>query len=282
MKDDIPSALRSSSDATANSAGANKSDAGNGISYKIIGEEMQYIEIEVPPSGAVVGDGERMVYYDKGIDMKVRMSGGDTGKKVSFIKKILKLGASVMSGEKLFMMTFSNATTETHKVSFATPSPGKIIEINLKEFGGRILCQKESFLCAGKGVKVTLASQREISGSYGNSGLVFNKLEGAGIVFLYMAGGAIKKTLRRSESILAATGTVSAFEPSVNCRVKTLHNIDMMGGAYKLSQISGPGNVWLQTMPFNILKDNIANHTKKKFKIKDDNKTLFDIINGDK
>lgn len=235
------------------------------IDYKIQGSEMQYVELALNPNQAVIGEPTSMMYFENGIQMKTLM--GDGSKATSGVfKKLLGMGQRVMSGEDLFMVQFSNIAKDKKSIAFSAPYPGKIIALDLSQLGGTILCQKGVYLCGTHGINIGIAFQKKFStGLWGGAGFVMQKLQGTtGIVFIHSGGTINEVELQSGETIYVDTGSLVAMQPTVNFSVEMLkgfRNLNFGGEGFHLSKLVGPGRVWLQSLPFHRLQEQISDHT---------------------
>jgi len=228
------------------------------IDYEVLGEEMQFVEIELDPAESVVAEAGSMMYMTNGIQMETVFGDGSRKSENSgLMDKFLGAGKRLLTGESLFMTVFSNAGTGKQKVAFASPYPGKIIPVHLAEIGGTLICQKDSFLCAAKGVAVGIAFQKKIGvGLFGGEGFIMQKLEGDGWVFVHAGGTIVEKELGPGESLRVDTGCLVALHPSVSYDVQFVGNVKsaIFGGeGFFFAALKGPGKVWLQSLPFSRL-----------------------------
>ena len=233
------------------------------IDYVLYGDDMQLVEIELDPSESVVAEAGAMTYMDKNIKMDTIFgdgSGKDDNK--GFMGKLASAGKRALTGESLFMTSFQNIGHEKAHVAFAAPFPGKIIPVELKEFGESLICQKSAFLCAAKGVSIGIHFQKKIGvGFFGGEGFIMQKLTGDGLVFLHAGGTIIKKELKAGEMLRLDTGCLVAISETVNYDVQFAGDIKsgIFGGeGLFLATVQGPGHVWLQSLPFSRLADRIS------------------------
>ena len=233
------------------------------VDYVLYGDDMQLVEIELDPSESVVAEAGAMTYMDKNIKMDTIFgdgSGKDDNK--GFMGKLASAGKRALTGESLFMTSFQNTGHEKAHVAFAAPFPGKIIPVELKEFGESLICQKSAFLCAAKGVSIGIHFQKKIGvGFFGGEGFIMQKLTGDGLVFLHAGGTIIKKELKAGEMLRLDTGCLVAISETVNYDVQFAGDIKsgIFGGeGLFLATVQGPGHVWLQSLPFSRLTDRIS------------------------
>ncbi|MCX7780205.1 MAG: TIGR00266 family protein [Negativicutes bacterium] len=219
------------------------------IDYRIMGEEMQMVEIELAPGEGVRAEAGAMLFMEEGIEMHTGVGGLFSG-----LKRII-------AGEGFFITTFINGSRVRRRCGFAAPYPGKIIALDLSQLGGVFYCQKESFLCAARGVDVGVAFAKKIgAGLFGGEGFVLQKLSGEGQAFIHAGGGVIVKNLVPGETIRLDTGCLVAFAPSVNYDIQFIggfRNALFGGEGLVLAKLRGPGQVYLQTLPFSRLADRI-------------------------
>ena len=230
------------------------------IDYRIYGEEMQYVEIELDPDEGVVAESGSFMMMDDGIKMDT-IFGDGSQKDTGFLGKILGAGKRILTGESLFMTVFYNNLTGKRNVSFASPYPGKIIPIDLLEYGGKFICQKDAFLCAAKGVSVGIEFSKKLGrGLFGGEGFIMQKLEGDGIVFVHSGGTMAEKTLQAGETLRVDTGCLVGFSPAVDYDiefVKGIKNSIFGGEGLFFARLQGPGKVYIQSLPFSRLADRV-------------------------
>jgi uncharacterized protein (TIGR00266 family) len=232
--------------------------AAHEIDYELFGEEMQYVEITLDPGEACVAEAGAFLYMEPGIQMQTIFgdgSGQDAGG--GLMGKLLTAGKRVLTGESLFMTVFSNTGGTRQKVAFASPYPGRIVALDLAQHGGRILCEKDAFLCAAKGISVGIAFQRKLgAGLFGGEGFILQKLEGDGLAFVHSGGTVLQKDLAAGETLRVDTGCLVAFETTVNYDIQMVSGIKtaVFGGeGLFYAALTGPGRIWLQSLPFSRL-----------------------------
>lgn len=238
------------------------------VEFKIYGEDLQFVEIMLDPGETVVAEAGGMMYMDSAILMDTIFgdgSGRDESKGI--MGKLVSAGKRVITGESLFMTTFTNGGHEQKCVSFAAPYPGRVIPLDLTEVGGTLICQKDSFLCAAKGVSVGIAFQKKIgAGLFGGEGFIMQKLEGDGLAFMHAGGTIIKKELAPGETLKLDTGCLVALTKTVNYDVQFSGDVKtaLFGGeGLVLATLTGPGTVWLQSLPFSRMADRIISSGRK-------------------
>lgn len=230
------------------------------IDYHIYGEEMQYVEVELDPSETAVAESGAFMMMDDGIEMQT-IFGDGSKQQQGFLGKLVSAGKRILTGESLFMTAFTNAGQGKKKVSFASPYPGKIIAMDLHLLGGRMICQKDSFLCAAKGVSVGIEFQRKLgTGLFGGEGFIMQKLEGDGMAFVHAGGHVTKRELKPGELLKVDTGCIVAFTKEVNYDIQFVGGIKntLFGGeGLFFATLRGPGKVWIQTLPISRLAGRI-------------------------
>ncbi len=232
------------------------------IDFEIFGEEMQFVEVELDPGESAVAEAGAMMYMDDGIEMETIFGDGSPSSKTQgFLDKMLGAGKRLITGESLFMTLFTNIGTGKKRVAFGAPYPGKIIPVDLKKMGNELICQKDAFLCAAKGVSIGIFFQKRIGvGLFGGEGFIMEKLEGDGMVFIHAGGTIVSKDLEPGQTIKVDTGCVVAFQPTVDFDISFVGNIKtaLFGGeGITFAVLRGPGRVWLQSLPFSRLADRI-------------------------
>ncbi|BDT70527.1 hypothetical protein os4_00340 [Comamonadaceae bacterium OS-4] len=229
------------------------------IDYQIFGAEMQYVEIELDPGEAAIGEAGVMMYMENGITMDTIF--GDGSQQGGFFGKLMGVGKRLLTGEGLFTTVFQNDGNAKQRVAFAAPYPGKIVPIDLRQLGGTLICQKDSFLCAAKGVALGIALQRRLgAGLFGGEGFIMQKLEGDGMAFVHAGGTLMERTLAPGETLRVDTGCVVAFQPSVDFDIQFVGKVKsaIFGGeGLFFATLQGPGKVWLQSLPLSRLANRI-------------------------
>lgn len=258
------------------------------IDYRLIGEEMQAVEIELDPQETAIAEPGSFMMMEEGIEMQT-IFGDGSRENESFMGKVWNAGKRALTGEGLFMTAFSNMAIGKKKVYFASPYPGKIIPLDLANVGYKMICQKDAFLCAAKGVSVSLEFRKKLGvGLFGGEGFIMQKLEGDGMAFLHAGGTIIEKQLQSGESLKVDTGCLVGFEPSVDYDIQFiggLKNSIFGGEGLFFATLRGPGKVFIQSLPFSRLADRvIASAPKMGGKRKGEGSilgTLGDLIDGD-
>ena len=230
------------------------------VDYKILGEDMQYVEVELDPNEAAVAEAGGMFYMDDGIEMETVF--GDGSRQPGGLLDILVgAGKRVLIGESLFMTVFGNRSTAKRRVAFAAPYPGKIVAINLAQIGGELIAQKDSFLAAAKGVSIGIAFQRKLGvGLFGGEGFIMERLQGDGWAFVHAGGTLLERTLAAGELLRVDTGCLVALEPTIDYdieMVKGIRTVIFGGEGLFFATLRGPGRVWLQSLPLSRMANRI-------------------------
>jgi len=227
------------------------------VDYQIIGDDLQLVEVELDSGETVIAEAGAMCYMSDGVNFEAKMGDG-TDADSGFFGKLVGAGKRVLAGESIFITHFTYTGGGKGNVSFAAPTPGKIIPIDLKEFGGEILCQKEAFLCAAFGTTINIALTKRLgSGFFGGEGFILQRLIGNGNVFLQAGGTIIKKELK-GEKIHVDTGCIVGFSPSIEYSIERAGNLKSMffgGEGLFLATLQGTGTVYLQSLPFSRLAE---------------------------
>lgn len=230
------------------------------IDYDIFGDDMQYVEVELDPGEAAVGEAGMMLFMQDGIEMETIFGDGSASQS-GFMGKLMGAGKRLLTGESLFTTIYANQAAGKRRVAFAAPFPGKIVPVDLTQIGGTLVCQKDAFLCAAKGVSLGIAFQRRLgAGFFGGEGFILQKLEGDGMVFFHACGTIAEKNLAPGETLRVDTGCIAAMQPSVDFDIQYVGKIKtaLFGGeGLFLARLTGPGKVWLQTLPFSRLANRI-------------------------
>src|SRR5687767_15955010 len=231
------------------------------IDYKIYGDDMQFVEVELDPSEATVAEAGGMMYMDDGIDMET-VFGDGSQQQTGIMGALMGAGKRLLTGESLFMTVFYNRSNQKKKVAFGAPYPGKIIAIHLSEIGGELVAQKDSFLAAAKGVSIGIAFQRKLGvGLFGGEGFIMQRLQGDGWAFVHAGGTLHERTLAPGELIRVDTGCIVALQPSVNYEIEYVGKIKsaIFGGeGLFFATLRGPGKIWLQSLPLSRLANRIV------------------------
>lgn len=230
------------------------------IDYKIYGEEMQYVEIELDPGETAIAESGAFMMMDEGIEMQTLLGDGSNPQQ-GLLGKLFSAGKRVLTGESLFMTAFTNIGQGKKRVSFASPYPGKIIALDLQQLGGRIIAQKDAFLCAAKGVSVGIEFQRRLgTGIFGGEGFIMEKLEGDGMAFMHAGGHVFEKVLQPGELLKIDTGCLVGYTSTIDYDIQFIGGIrnTIFGGeGLFFATLRGPGTVWIQTLPISRLASRI-------------------------
>jgi len=228
------------------------------IDFKIMGSEMQFVEVELDPGESAVAEAGAMMYKDSSIAMETVFGDASSASQGGgFMDKLLGAGKRLLTGESLFMTVFTHNGQGKAHVAFGAPYPGNIIPVPLTSVGGCLICQKDSFLCAAKGVSIGIHLQRKIlTGLFGGEGFIMQKLEGDGLVFVHAGGTVVDRELQPGEVLHVDTGCIVAMENSVQFEIQQAGNIKtaLFGGeGLFFATLHGPGKIWLQSLPFSRL-----------------------------
>lgn len=226
------------------------------IEYEVKGADMQYVEVILDPGETVVSEPGAMMYMEQGIQMKASFGDGSEKHK-GILGSLVGAGKRYFAGEKMFMAMFTNNASERHKVSFAGPYPGRIQPIDLADHSNQIYCQRGSFLCGAKGVALEFGWSKRIGfGLFGGEGFVLQKISGDGLAFIHASGAIEEKSLKEGETVYIDTGSLVGFQAGMDFDVqvvKGLSNMLFAGEDLFLTKITGPGKVWIQSMPYSKL-----------------------------
>jgi len=231
------------------------------IEYKIIGEDLQFVEIELDPNEATVAEAGGMMYMEDGIEMETIF--GDGSQKASgFMGALMGAGKRLLTGESLFMTVFLNRSTAKRRIAFGAPYPGRIVPVHLAEIGGELIAQKDSFLAAAKGVSIGIAFQKKLGvGLFGGEGFIMQRLQGDGWAFVHAGGMLQERTLAPGELIRVDTGCIVALQPTVNYDIEYVGKIKtaLFGGeGLFFATLRGPGKIWLQSLPLSRMANRIV------------------------
>jgi uncharacterized protein (TIGR00266 family) len=230
------------------------------IDYKVHGSEMQFVEVELDPGEAAIGEAGSLMYMDGGIGMDT-VFGDGSASQGGLLGKLLGAGKRLVTGESLFTTVYTNQASHKQRVAFAAPYPGKILPMDLRQLGGELVCQKDAFLCAARGVSLGIAFQRKLSvGFFGGEGFIMQKLEGDGLAFVHAGGTVVKRELAAGELLRVDTGCVVAYTTGVNFDIEFVGKIKtaLFGGeGLFFARLSGPGTIWLQSLPFSRLASRV-------------------------
>ena len=230
------------------------------VDFEIKGSEMQFVEVELDPGEAAIGEAGSMMFMDAGIGMD-SVFGDGSAQQGGFFGKLLGAGKRLITGESLFTTIYTNQSTSKQRVGFAAPYPGKILPMNLKQMGGTLICQKDAFLCAARGVSLGIYFQQKLSvGFFGGEGFIMQRLEGDGMAFVHAGGTLAVRDLAPGETLRVDTGCVAAFQPSVDFDIEYVGKLKsalFSGEGLFFATLRGPGRVWIQSLPFSRLANRI-------------------------
>lgn len=230
------------------------------VDYEIRGAEMQFVEVELDPGEAAIGEAGSLMFMDAGIGMDT-VFGDGSANQGGLLGKLLGAGKRLVTGESLFTTIYTNQSRDKQRVAFAAPYPGKILPMDLRALGGTLLCQKDAFLAAARGVSLGIAFQQKLSvGFFGGEGFILQKLEGDGLAFVHAGGTVVKRELQPGQTLMVDTGCVVAFTPNVNFEIQYVGKIKtaLFGGeGLFFAKLTGPGTVWLQSLPFSRLASRV-------------------------
>ncbi|MCI5044763.1 MAG: TIGR00266 family protein [Aquisalinus sp.] len=231
------------------------------VDYDILGDDMQIVEVELDPGEVVIAEAGAMNYVEEGITFDTRMGDGSDATEKGIMGILKNVGSRVLTGESIFMTHFTHEGQGKKRVAFAAPYPGKIIPVDLSQVGGELICQKDSFLCAARGTKLSIAFNKKFgAGLFGGEGFILQRLQGDGMAFVHAGGTVVKKELK-GETLRVDTGCLVAFAPTIDYDIERAGNLKSMifgGEGLFLATLKGHGTVYLQSLPFARLADRIA------------------------
>ncbi len=232
------------------------------VDYEIIGHDMQLVEVELDPGETVIAEAGAMTYMEEDIEFEARMGDGSDAN-AGLLGNLFSAGKRMLTGESIFTTHFSNAGKGKKKVAFSAPYPGSIIALNMAEIGEKIICQKDAFLCAALGTKVSIAFNKRLgAGLFGGEGFILQSLEGDGMAFIQAGGTVIRKELKGG-NLRVDTGCLVGFTPGIDYDIQRAGSLKSMvfgGEGMFLATLSGTGTVWLQSLPFSRMADRILAH----------------------
>jgi len=234
------------------------------IDFRIYGEEMQYVEIELDPNETAMAEPGAFMMMEDGISMQTIFGDGSNNQGGGLLGKLMNAGKRVLAGENLFMTAFTNIGNGKKHVSFASPYPGKIIPLNLLELGGTVICQKDAFLCAAKGISIGIEFQKKLgTGLFGGEGFIMERLDGDGMAFMHASGYVQQKQLIPGEVLKIDTGCIVGFTASVQYDIEFvggIKNAIFGGDGIFFATLRGPGIVWIQSLPISRLAGRILQY----------------------
>lgn len=233
------------------------------IDYRVYGDDLQFIEIELDPMEAAIAEAGAMMYMDDGIEMETIFGdGSQQSKGRGVLGALLGAGKRLLTGESLFMTVFENQASGKKRVAFGAPYPGKIVAVHLSEIGGEIIVQKDAFLCAAKGVSVDIAFNRRLgAGFFGGEGFIMQRLQGDGWAFVHAGGTVIERVLAPGEVLRVDTGCIVGFQAGVDFDIQYVGKIKsaLFGGeGLFFATLRGPGKIWLQSLPLSRMANRIV------------------------
>ncbi len=235
------------------------------VDYEIIGDDMQMVEVELDPGETVIAEAGAMNTMEEDITFEARMGDGSKADE-GVLGKLFSAGKRMITGESLFMTHFTNSGGTKRHVSFASPYPGKIVPVDMAEFGGELICQKDAFLCSALGTEISIAfSKRLGAGFFGGEGFILQRLRGDGMVFVHACGTVIRRKIE-GEKLRVDTGCLVAFTPGVEYSIERAGSLKTMlfgGEGLFLATLEGEGTVWLQSLPFSRMADSIIAHAPR-------------------
>jgi len=244
------------SQAGTSSAGFGASAVTEGLDFKIYGHEMQYVEIELDHGESAVAEAGALMYKNESVEMKT-IFGDGTGEERGFMSRLMGAGQRLLTGESLFITMFTQSRQGKGRVAFAAPFPGTVIPLNLRDYNNKIICQKDSFLAGTKGVQIGIHFQKRIlTGLFGGEGFIMQKIEGDGFVFMHVGGAVHRINLSHGETLHVDTGCLAAMTSTVDFDIMQAGGIKTMlfgGEGLFFAKLTGPGTVWLQSLPFSRL-----------------------------
>jgi uncharacterized protein (TIGR00266 family) len=231
------------------------------VDYEIRGSEMQFVEVELDPGEAAIGEAGSMMFMESGIEMDTAFGDGRKQQSGGLFGKLIGAGKRLITGESLFTTIYVNQGQGKKRVAFAAPYPGKILPMDLKQLGGTLICQKDAFLCAARGVSLDIAFQKKLgTGFFGGEGFIMQRLEGDGLAFVHAGGTVVRRDLKAGETLLVDTGCVVAYTQGVDFDIQYVGKIKtaLFGGeGLFLAKLTGPGQIWVQSLPFSRLASRI-------------------------
>ena len=234
------------------------------IDYRIYGEEMQYVDIELDPNETAMAESGAFMMMDDGIQMQTIFGDGSQQQSSGLLGKLFSAGKRLLTGESLFMTAFTNVGQGKKRVAFASPYPGKIIPLDLQQLGNKVVCQKDAFLCAARGVSVGIEFQRRLgTGLFGGEGFIMQKLEGDGMAFVHAGGHVFERTLQPGETLRIDTGCLVAYTRDIHYDIQFvggIRNTIFGGEGLFFATLRGPGRVWIQTLPVSRLASRILSY----------------------
>ncbi|WP_022667720.1 TIGR00266 family protein [Desulfospira joergensenii] len=232
------------------------------VDFEIFGDDMQTVEVELDPGETVIAEAGAMNWMEEGVSFEAKMGDGSQPDR-GLMGKLLDAGKRAVTGESLFLTHFTNQGRGKKRVAFSAPYPGKIIPLDMNKMGGELICQKDAFLCAALGTRVSIAFNKKLgAGFFGGEGFILQRLQGDGMAFVHAGGTIVEKQLNH-ETIMVDTGCIVGFSPGIDYDIQRAGNLKSMffgGEGLFLATLSGQGTVFLQSLPFSRLADRIIAH----------------------
>ena len=232
------------------------------VDYEIFGDDMQTVEVELDPGETVVAEAGAMNWMEDGISFEAKMGDGSQPDQ-GLMGKLFSAGKRVITGESMFITHFTNQARDKKRVAFSAPYPGKIIPVDMAAMGGELICQKDAFLCAALGTRISIAFSKKLgAGFFGGEGFILQRLQGDGMAFIHAGGTIVQKQLQ-NQTLRVDTGCIVGFTPGIDYDIERAGNLKSMffgGEGMFLATLSGQGTVWLQSLPFSRLADRIIAH----------------------
>jgi uncharacterized protein (TIGR00266 family) len=254
------------------------------VDYEIKGSEMQFVEVELDPGEAAIGEAGSMMFMEAGIGMDTIFGDGSANQGGGLFGKLLGAGKRLVTGESLFTTVYTNNARAKQRVAFAAPYPGKIIAMDLRQLGGMLICQKDAFLCAARGVSLGIFLQKKLGvGFFGGEGFIMQKLEGDGLAFVHAGGTIVKRELQAGETLFIDTGCVVALTPNVNFEIQFVGKVKtaLFGGeGLFFAKCTGPGTVWLQSLPFSRLASRVFAAAPQRGGSREEGSVLGGVLGG--
>jgi len=253
------------------------------VDYEIKGAEMQYVEVELDPGEAAVGEAGSLMFMDAGVSMDT-VFGDGSQPQGGLLGKLLGAGKRLVTGESLFTTVYTNGSSAKQRVAFAAPYPGKILAMDLRQLGGQLICQRDSFLCAARGVSLGIAFQRKLGvGFFGGEGFIMQKLDGDGLAFVHAGGTVARRELQAGQTLLVDTGCVVAYTSTVQFEIQYVGKIKtaLFGGeGLFFARLAGPGTVWLQSLPFSRLASRVFAAAPQRGGSREEGSVLTGLVGG--
>jgi uncharacterized protein (TIGR00266 family) len=254
------------------------------IDYRIEGEDLQFVEVELDPGESVVAEAGALMYMTAGVQMETIFGDGSGQQAKGLMGALLGAGKRILTGESLFMTVFTAQGGSRERVAFAAPYPGRILAMDLRQLGGELVCQKDSFLCAAKGVSIGIAFQKKIGvGLFGGEGFIMQRLQGDGLAFVHAGGMLTETELAPGQTLRVDTGCLVALQPSVSYDVQLVGGVKtaLFGGeGLFFATLTGPGHVWLQSLPLSRMADRIAKAIPSIGRGRKEEGSVLDVIGG--